>query len=339
MDPVSQGVLGGVAAQQFRHKTEKAAALLVGALAGMAPDLDVFITSDKDPLFFLEFHRHFTHALIFIPIGALVCAIAFHFVFKAWFSRAQIGFKQVYLWCFAGYSTHALLDACTTYGTQLLWPFSSIRVAWNTVSVVDPLFTLPLLGLLITAVLKQSNWLARISLAYVFLYLGMGYVQQQRAVEVANQLAFQRGHDPVNLGLKPSFANIIVWKSIYEHEGYYFVDAIRVGLGVKYYEGVQVEKLDLNSQLNWLNSDSQQAKDIERFRWFANDHLGIDPSNDLRIIDVRYSLIPNEVVGMWGIVLDPERSQTDHVVWNSNRPKGMKALSKTKQLWSMILGQ
>ena len=68
MDPVSQGVLGGVAAQQFRHKTEKAAALLVGALAGMAPDLDVFITSDKDPLFFLEFHRHFTHALIFKPL-------------------------------------------------------------------------------------------------------------------------------------------------------------------------------------------------------------------------------------------------------------------------------
>ena len=38
----------------------------------MAPDLDVLFQSPTDPILFLEFHRQFTHSLVFIPIGALL---------------------------------------------------------------------------------------------------------------------------------------------------------------------------------------------------------------------------------------------------------------------------
>ena len=56
---------------------------LLGALAGMAPDLDVLIRSSTDPLLFLEYHRQFTHSLAFIPIGAALCtAILYPFVRK-----------------------------------------------------------------------------------------------------------------------------------------------------------------------------------------------------------------------------------------------------------------
>ena len=47
-----------------------------------------------------------------------------------------------------GYATHGLLDSCTSYGTQLFWPFSDVRVAWDTMSIVDPLFTVPYWSLL-----------------------------------------------------------------------------------------------------------------------------------------------------------------------------------------------
>ena len=54
MDPLSQGLLGASASQSFAGKPGKQrAALLVGLLAGMAPDLDVFIRSANDPLLFL----------------------------------------------------------------------------------------------------------------------------------------------------------------------------------------------------------------------------------------------------------------------------------------------
>ena len=39
-----------------------------------------------------------------------------------------------------GILTHGFLDACTSYGTSLFWPFSSTRVSWNVISIVDPFF-------------------------------------------------------------------------------------------------------------------------------------------------------------------------------------------------------
>lgn len=339
MDPISQGVLGGVAAQQVSQKPQKVAALVVGWLAGMAADLDVLISSDSDPLLFLEFHRHFTHALIFIPFGALVCAVFFRFVFRRWFSKVSLGFRQIYLFSFVGYATHALLDACTTYGTQMLWPFSDARIAWNTVSVVDPFFTIPLLVLLLASVLRRSQMWAGISAIYVFAYLGLSFTQNQRAEDVARGLAKQRGHTPVQLGVKPSFANILVWKSVYEHKGVYYIDAVRVGLDTRVYQGVEVEKLSLDKHFSWIEKGTQQAQDIERFRWFSNQHLALDPNNNNRIIDVRYSLLPNQVTGMWGIVLDEHADSEQHIVWTTNRPGPTQTKQLMGSLWRMILGK
>ncbi len=339
MDPLTQGVLGGVAGQQVSNKKEKVAALVTGALAGMAADLDVLISSNTDPLLFLEYHRHFTHALVFIPLGALICALFFRWAFQRWFGRLKLSFGKIYLFSFAGYATHALLDGCTTYGTQLLWPFSDARIAWNVVSVIDPLFTLPLLGLLIMAVLKRSRIWVLLSALYVFVYMGLGLIQQGHALQTAEKLAHSRGHHSVDIGVKPSFANIVVWKSVYEYQGKYYIDAIRVAGSGTVYPGVAVEKLDIDKHFAWLTEESQQAEDIERFRWFSNQHLALDPQNPLRIIDVRYSLIPNEVTGMWGIVLDPSKGPKQHVEWTSNRPKGRQATAKFAALWKMIMGE
>jgi inner membrane protein len=41
--------------------------------------------------------------------------------------------------------THPILDCFTSWGTQILQPFSDLRVQWCTVSVVDPIATLPFL--------------------------------------------------------------------------------------------------------------------------------------------------------------------------------------------------
>lgn len=339
MDPLTQGVVGLSAAQLVSDRKHKIVAAVIGFLSGMAADLDVLITSSKDPLLFLEFHRHFTHSLVFIPIGALLCTFVFRLLFKSWFKRNRFSFKITYLFSLVGYATHALLDACTTYGTQLFWPFSDVRVAWNTVSVVDPLFTLPLIVMVFMATYKRSTKLAWIGATYAFLYLGLGVLQNHRAVGEAQELAMSRGHTPLRLSVKPSMANLLVWKSVYEHEGRYYVDAIRVLEDSKIYQGTSVAKLDVASQFTWLDSTSQQAKDIERFRWFSNQHLGLDPANSNRIIDIRYSLIPNEVTGMWGIVLSDSKSNEQHIEWTANRPKGKQAMIKFQQLWEMILGR
>lgn len=338
MDPLTQGVVGAAASQLVSRRVEKLAAAIIGFMSGLAADLDVLISSTTDPLLFLEYHRHFTHALVFIPVGALLCTVAFRLVFKAWFKRHQLTFFRTYLFSIAGYATHALLDACTTYGTQLFWPFSNHRVAWNNVSVVDPLFTLPLLFMIVYAVLKRSNKSAIFGAVYALAYLGLGVIQNHRAATIAEQLAFSRGHEPLNLGVKPSFANLVVWKSVYEYNNRYYVDAIRVLKSSKLYPGVVVDKLEIDKHFPWLSPSSQQAMDIERFRWFSNQHLALDPDDELRVIDVRYSLIPNQVSGMWGISLNPDKGPLEHVLWTNNRPSGDAALAKSSELFQMILG-
>ena len=333
MDPFTQGVLGAAGGQLVSNRQDKLKAAIAGGLSGMAADLDVLIRSNSDPLLALEYHRQFTHALIFIPFGALICSLVFFFLYF----RSRLSFKQTYLFCVAGYATHALLDACTTYGTQLLWPFSNARIAWNNVSVVDPLFTLPLLVLLVLSITKKSKTMAIVSMAYALSYLGLGWVQQQRAESYSQRLAQSRGHTPVNLGLKPSYANLIAWKSIYEHQGRYYVDAIRVALDGKVIEGTSTEKLDLERHFPWLPADSQQARDVERFRWFSNQYLGVDPNNASRIIDVRYSLIPNRLDGMWGIVLDRRADSTKHISWSTSRPSGVALQRDLDTFWSMLV--
>ena len=150
MDPISQGAIGAAFAQSTSRREQLVTAAWFGALAGMAPDLDVFIQSPTDPLLFLEFHRHFTHALIFIPVGALIVTLA---LFKL--IRHPLTFKQAYLASLIGYATHGLLDACTSYGTMLLWPISQERFAFNLISIVDPLFTLPVMLLVALGLWRQ----------------------------------------------------------------------------------------------------------------------------------------------------------------------------------------
>lgn len=326
VDPISQGTLGASLSQSLSKPEKIVAAGVLGWLSGMAPDLDIFIRSSTDPILFLEYHRQFTHALSFIPLGALICAGVLYF-----FVRKQLTFKESYLFCLLGYATHGLLDACTTYGTQLFWPFSDTRVAWNNVSVVDPLFTLPALALVILASKKKKPQLARWAMAWAVAYLCLGLVQHGRAEAAGRTLAQERGHNPVRLDAKPGFANLLLWKIVYEVDDHYYVDAVRVGFQPTIYPGESIRKFDLAVHVPWLDHQSQQARDIERFRWFSNDYLAMDAQN--RIGDVRYSVLPNEIKPMWGILLDPTAESDAHVTYFTSRrePSG-------KKLLQMLLG-
>ncbi len=331
MDPVSQAALGASFSQSISKNTNLKVATFLGCFAGMAPDLDVLISSRVDPLLFLEFHRQFTHSLFFIPIGSLIVALFFFPVFKS-----HCSFKHGYLYCFLGYASHGLLDACTTYGTQLFWPVSSARYAWNNISIIDPLFTLPIILFIALSVRKKSLLLSKVGLVWAISYLLVGLLQNNRAVSAGHELATSRGHKIDRLEAKPGFANLLIWKTIYESQGQFYVDAVRVGLTDKVIPGKSIQKLDPLTQLSWLDPKSQQALDVERFKWFSNDYLAVDQSNPYRIIDIRYSAVPNEIKPLWAIDLDPAKKITEHVNWISLRQIGP---AQIENWWAMIKGR
>lgn len=331
MDPLTQGVVGATFSQQPTNKKTILLATLLGFLSGLAPDLDIFIRSEHDPLLVLEFHRQFTHSLIFIPIGGLICTIIFYYLFAR---RSGLTFKITYIYSTLGYGTHGLLDSCTSYGTQLLWPFSDTRTSWDTISIIDPLFTLPILFLIIIAIVKKNKIFSHLALGWIIFYFIFGLVQQERAKEIGKKIATSRGHEPISIVAKPSLANLFVWKIIYSTKYNYHVDAVKVGFKSKIYEGSKIKKLNISESFPWLDLNSQQAKDIERFRWFSNDYLALSEKHQNRIIDIRYSMLPNEINGLWGIELSKTAGHNDHIKYIFNRERNLDSI---KKLWKMIL--
>ena len=108
------------------------------------------------------------------------------------------------------------------------------------------------------------------------------------------------------------------------------------GLPHRLFEGQSIKKFDLSEDLPWLKAGSQQANDLLRFDWFSNNYLGVDPSNPLHIIDIRYSMLPNEINPMWGIVFNPKAGTEEHVTYRADRARSSERLTK---LTSMLLDQ
>ena len=314
MDPLTQGLFGaGINQYTTPARKYRGLSLMIGFLAGMAADLDILINSQQDPLLFLHYHRQFTHSLIFIPIAALIISGILYPLL-----RKKISFTQIYLFAVLGYATHGLLDACTSYGTQLFWPISDLRIAWNLVSVIDPLVTIPMLVLMALLWIKKKPIFGQLALAYAVAYICLGAVQQYRATEVIEELAQKRGHQPTNYLLKPTLGNLLLWRSIYEYQGTYYVDAVRVFVDKTVHEGASAKKLKTDVDLPWLQPDSQQAKDISRYSRYSDGYLALDSRDSRFVYDIRYSMMPDSTKPLWGIRLKPEQ-MNEHVEYRVDR--------------------
>jgi inner membrane protein len=300
LDLLTQGLLGGALALSVADKKESRNAAVVGFAAALLADADVLISASDDPLLNLEFHRHFTHALIFIPLGALIAALLL------WpLLRKRLELKRIYGYALLGYATSGLLDACTSYGTHLLWPFSDTRIAWSIIAIIDPVFSLVLLIALIIGFKYYKPVTARVGLALAGCYLLLGLWQHQNALQLAIELAEQRGHEVQRVIVKPTLANLVLWRSVYQSNDLFHVDAIRIGPGPnRIYPGESVQKFNFEQDLPQLERESILSRDILRFSKLADGFVVPDPARDNVLIDIRYSMLPTAVTPMWGIDLN-----------------------------------
>jgi inner membrane protein len=301
MDLLTQGLLGASLAQTHARTHEARLATGIGFFSGLIADADILIQSSNDPLLTVEFHRHFTHSIFFVPFGAAIAAILL------WpFMRKRMVFPRLYLFCLLGYSLSGVLDALTSYGTHLLWPLSETRLAFNIISVIDPVFTLILLIAVIGTFRQRTAMFARCGLIIVTLYLLFGWVQLQRAESTALMLAQMRGHHVDRLLVKPTLANLLLWRSVYESDNRFYVDAIRVGLLSEphVYAGESTEKFIMAKHLHQLPENSVLAKDIARFTRFSDGFVTLQPGKPDLLVDVRYSNLPTSVAPLWAIEMD-----------------------------------
>lgn len=330
MDVVTQGLLGAALSISVAQHRDIRLASGVGMLAGLLADADVLIASASDPLLTVEFHRHFTHSVFFIPFGALLAAGLL------WpLLRKRLGFRMLYLYCLAGYSLSGFLDACTSYGTHLFWPLSDERISLYLISIIDPVFTTILLLAVALAWRYRQAWLVYIGLALCCSYLVLGYIQLQRATAMAGELALAREHRVEKLVVKPSLANLLLWRSTYISDNTIHIDALRAGVeNKKVYAGGSVPLFVPERDAAMIPVDSVLYQDILRFRQFADGFIAMDPQVPHLLGDMRYSMLPNALDSLWGITLDfdhPERHA--HYGFYRVNTRDVRA-----RFWSMLLG-
>ena len=333
MDPLTQASIGAAAAAIVCRKAETRHALLLGALAGAAPDLDVLIRSETDPLLALQYHRHFTHALLIAPfIGLLVSAL-----FKGLFFWKHYRYRRLLLFGMMGAITHGLIDACTSYGTLLYWPISHHRESWDIISIIDPIFTMPLALLTVIAFVFRRPRFAQYAVALCLIYLSLGTYQRGQATQFAAQIAEERGHEPEELSVRPSLANILLWRIVYRSGDEYHVDALRTTpfSDPKQYPGSIVDAFSEESAQIIAPEGSVLADDIERFRFFSQGYL-YRYSDEVNVVaDLRYAMFPDSIKPLWGIRMNPANSE-DHVSMEYFREPSEGSLDR---LWRMIRGE
>lgn len=223
MDSVTQIVLGAAVGEKILGRKIGNRAMLYGAIAGTIPDLDVVIGLFLDPLSAVEIHRGFSHSILFFSI--LSPLLGWFIARREKDSKVSVinGASLVFWALF----THALLDAFTTWGTQLLWPMA-YKFAFRSIFVVDPLYTIPFLFCLIMAMRKartdynRTQWNNRglkISSAYLMLTLvlkGVTYYKFQWAITLS-------GLEVVALETKPTPLNTILWTATAETKTAYWI--------------------------------------------------------------------------------------------------------------------
>ncbi|MFC1589456.1 metal-dependent hydrolase [Pseudomonadota bacterium] len=308
MDVLTQGLLGAALSQSIAKKEEVRLATGVGFVAGLIADVDILISSASDPMLNIELHRHFSHSIFFIPLGALIAALLLWPVLNRLSSIEIPSFKRLYVFCLLGYSLSGFIDACTSYGTHLLWPLNDDRIAFHLISIIDPIFTGALMIAVIMAWRNHRPRLAHIGLLLCGSYLLLGAMQLNRATDQAMALAESRQHVVEKLIVKPSFANILVWRSTYIANDTIYVDAIRAGLTEsKVYPGSSIDLFVPERDAIGIPKDSVLYADILRFEKFSDGFIAMEPGKDDLLGDVRYSMSPIKIATLWGITLDKNK--------------------------------
>ncbi|HET8837992.1 MAG TPA: metal-dependent hydrolase [Flavobacteriaceae bacterium] len=330
MDSLTQIVLGAAVGEVVLGRKVGNKAMLYGAIAGTIPDLDVFVGNFTDVVTALEIHRGFSHSFVF----AILAAPLLGFFISLYEKKAT---WREWAWLmFFGFVTHSLLDAQTTWGTQLFWPFD-LRVASKNIFVIDPLYTLPLsIGVICAMFQKKSSAKRKkynrlgliISTSYLLLTIvlkGFTYFKFEKAIE-------NQGITYSEIETKPTALNSILWSANVKTTesfliGYYSLFDTKP---------IHFSKYPKNHELlgNLKNNDKIERMAKISKRWYTIS----EENGELYFNDLRYgtlSLKPNATNFVFSYKIDTENGK----VYFTEKPKESRdAKMLLTELWQRIKG-
>jgi inner membrane protein len=241
VDPVTHAVFGALSANLLPFARKHRSLWALASIAAVSPDLDLMI-----PYKIIPFedesavHRLYTHTLICVPFMTLFLAWAFKYLLR----KESLCRSSRYLLALTGLFSHLFLDFFTLAGIPLLWPWTSDFLSLSLCNVFDPLFS-GLIFFTLLGLLRNKRQFAFLGGFLSLCYGILAEVQYERADYFQQQLCLQRHHSPTRRCVFPSPFNILLWRSLYEQGGYYYVDGLRLGSSSTSYRGGRFLKAGL----------------------------------------------------------------------------------------------
>lgn len=284
MDSITQAALGAAIGHSLLSKKIGAKGALVGAVVATVPDLDVILYLIYSKLDMLSVHRGFSHSLSFSIIGA--------FLIAAILSRIRlfqsIRLKLLLLFSWLCLFTHMLLDTFTAYGTQLYLPFSNKRLGFDSVNVVDPIYTIPLLiGLILSLFVYNSKSDSTKYNTYGIVISSLYLIFTLVNKEIVNAKISERlNHEKIKyaslLTMPVGIANIN-WYGVAKSQDsiYMFQHSILSSFESK------IEAFPINDEYLSLTKDYI----ADKMRWFAKGFYTVEKVNDnIRVYNLQVDM-------------------------------------------------
>lgn len=307
MDSLTQMTLGAVVGAAVMGKKHGRKSALIGAIVGTIPDLDVFIPYG-DPVSNFTYHRGWTHSLIFCVLATPLLVWLFSKIkwvgfIKDW--RTYIGIFLVLL-------THVLLDAMTIYGTQIFWPLPVVPVGVGSVFIIDPLYTLPMLFLLLWYLVSKLHKALLVGLIISTVYLGWSVIAQNHVLNIVSAQVKSN-----KILVQPTPFNTILWRAVVMDEGAYKVGYYSLFDNTTDIDFVAFENTATPPD-NWATN---------RLKWFTKGFYGVRAEGkDIVMSDLRMGLEPDDYVFQFVVNVEP-----------NERFSNQRDVSRLSNIWNRMI--
>jgi len=332
MDSLTQIVLGAACGEAVLGKKIGNKALLFGAIGGTIPDLDVIANFLTDTVTAVELHRGFSHSIFFSILFAPIFGRLIWLLYK----KKQATWKDWSWLFFWGLFTHPILDAFTTWGTQLFWPLK-LRLAFQSIFVIDPLYTIPFLILLLLAMRygkssEKRRLLNRMGLLLSSTYIVIGLLLKGFSYQKFVTALDEQGIAYHKIDTRPSPFNTILWMANIELEDAYLIGQY------SFFDTQDIIFRNIPKNHDLLG-DLKKADKVKRLimiteGWYAIAKI----DGQLFFNDLRFGLLsldPNEEQYAFSYQLEETPNGLEVMEVPKNRGDAKKLVSV---LWERVLG-
>ncbi len=338
MDTITQITLGAAVGEAVlgRKIGNKGAAW--GAAFGVLPDLDVLANPFVSDVQEIIIHRGISHSLFF----SIVAAPVFGWLLYRRYQNKSASWRDWSLMVFITILTHIFVDACTGYGTQVFQPFSNYSLSFNTIFIIDPFYTLPLMGGIMTALFMRQKparrWANFIGLGLSSAYLLAGFAIKSHVNGVYEQ-NFKKQQISVDRYITtPMPLTGFLWVG-YAQSG----DSIYTGLYSVFDDdqSIDFQKLDMNEHLIQPYKDQLP---VERILWFSHGYYTASKHEEgIRMHDVRFGrsdlwLTSRQASMVWSYNLTFNEDSTQVTGFKHLEPDFDFSRERFSKLISRILG-